>query len=439
MRRMMLDLAAFRPDPCRPLGTGSGRHTTVPRGAPLSVVIDVFRRHPDMRSLPVVEADGRPVGIIRELDVRGILFNPYGHALMQNPSIGGTLHNLVRSCPSADRGQPVANLLEIYAASGGDDGLILTRNGAFHEIIDHRDYVRLAAERDIGLAWDRLARAERLDAASRAFTADIAALSHELSGVAAKVQHVARTLSGRADDTSEEAASVAVAQGQTADALQDIARGGQGLATSLDRIVAESGEARRIRQEAHGAVGAAGARVAALTDSARAIDTMLALIQSIAGKTNLLALNAGIEAARAGEAGRGFAVVANEVKLLATQTSVAARDIAGHVAEVHDVLDQVVDGHRGIEQAIAAIADISLSIDTALDQQHEATRIIATSVGQSVEAGADMGLRIRQISDGAAAIGGDADVLQAMSHTLAGSATRLHQRGAPVVVVAAAQ
>ncbi|MFC3580562.1 methyl-accepting chemotaxis protein [Sphingomonas hylomeconis] len=436
---MIDDPALPRTAPSQTRGTGSGRHQTVLRGAPLSAVIQLFRRYPDMRSLPVIEADGRPVGIIRELDVRNILFNPYGHALMQNPSIGGSLHDLVRACPSADDGQPTGRLLEIYAASGGDDGLILTRRGKFHELIDHRDYVRLAGERDIALARERLDRADRLDRASRAFTSDIAELSDELSGVAAMVRQVAQQLSGRADNTSTEAASVAVAQGQTADALEEIARGGRGLALSLERIVAESGEAQRIRGEAQGAVGAAGARVAALTSTARAIDDMLALIQRIAAQTNLLALNAGIEAARAGEAGRGFAVVANEVKTLATQTSVAARDIAGHVAKVHNVLDQVVDGHRGIEQAIAAIAVISLSIDTALDHQHEATRIITASVGQSVEAGADMGNRIRQISDGAAAIGGDADTLQAMSHTLAGSATRLHQRAATFVEVAAGQ
>lgn len=68
-------------------------------------------------------------------------------------------------------------------------------------------------------------------------------------------------------------------------------------------------------------------RLHALRTKSREISDIVRLIDGIAFRTNILALNASVEASKAGEAGRGFAVVAQEVRNLAMRSADSARRI----------------------------------------------------------------------------------------------------------------
>lgn len=80
-----------------------------------------------------------------------------------------------------------------------------------------------------------------------------------------------------------------------------------------------------------------------LNKKANEINTIVEAIMQISENTNLLSLNASIEAARAGEAGKGFAVVAEEIRKLATNTSVSSNNIKNIITALQDDVKKTQD------------------------------------------------------------------------------------------------
>jgi methyl-accepting chemotaxis protein len=103
-------------------------------------------------------------------------------------------------------------------------------------------------------------------------------------------------------------------------------------------------------------------RIKRLGERSQEITSVVSLINSIAERTHILALNASIHAASTGEAGRGFVVIADEVQRLAENAREATGQISSLVNNIqtetsetvtimNNVISEVVSGTRLAEQA----------------------------------------------------------------------------------------
>ena len=134
--------------------------------------------------------------------------------------------------------------------------------------------------------------------------------------------------------------------------------------------------------------------IQALGTRSEQIGQIVTLIEEIAERTNLLALNAAIIAAKAGARGRGFAVVAEEIRELSTRTSIATRDIAGLVRDVRDdVANAVASASEGTEAVLHGV-DISrragealIKIAAGAESAQALTREITAGSAEQLELG----------------------------------------------------
>lgn len=203
---------------------------------------------------------------------------------------------------------------------------------------------------------------------------EVSDISADVTAASLKVREQAETvMAGAAVDREE--------VGQTADALAAASVSMNQIA-DLARVCNEAADnaiktTQRALQAVTSTVGGINStrdiiretekRIKRLGERSQEISGVVNLINTIAERTHILALNASMHAASAGEAGRGFAVVADEVQRLAESARQATAQIA---TLVNSIQVETADTVNTMNSAIAQVVEGSKLAEQAGEQMH---------------------------------------------------------------------
>ncbi len=131
------------------------------------------------------------------------------------------------------------------------------------------------------------------------------------------------------------------------------------------------------------------------------------IINDIADRTNLLAMNASIEAAHAGESGRGFGVVASEIRQLAEQAASQAKTISQDLNIVNESIHQIgaattvaVEVFQKVVSQTALVGSIVLEVQGAMAEQARGGSLVLDGLRQLNEINEQVGHAVDELKRG---------------------------------------
>ncbi|MFU7528740.1 methyl-accepting chemotaxis protein [Qipengyuania sp. ASV99] len=350
-------------------------------------------------------------------------------------NVGGALKNMAGEMSKLARGE---TKIEIAGQERGDEIgemsralVIFHRAGQRLERMSSERAERARAQLDEQTRLQQQqeeARQEReraLRSVAEQFERTVGEVVSGVASASSQLQSTSTMMAATAEQSSLRTSEVAASMEEANSGATAAAAASDEFAMSIGEISRQAASSAELARKATLSANEADATIAALDASAQQVGQIVELIQTIAQRTNLLALNASIEAARGGEAGRGFAVVASEVKELAMQTSRATEQIAEQIRAMQSTTGASVSALRSIASEVQQLETTAVAIASAVDQQSVAGQDLARSIDLAARGTEQVSAHIKEVRELSISTGSAASQVLSSSTALEKQASTL--------------
>lgn len=338
--------------------------------------------------------------------------------LLMNANIVGPMKVMISSFSKGSQGDfretvPVNTGDEIGVMSAMSNSLLDSLNGGFLRISGSVENLQVSKD-ELGSRVEEMAGAvEEIRRNLTATNDQMEDHSANIIETTAAVEQLARNIESLGRNIAEQVV-VTTASGK---AVSDLVDANTRLGDLAEQSREKTDGLTAVSQESEQKLKVMTDRITSIMESSRHLMEANELIANVAGRTNLLAMNAAIEAAHAGDSGRGFAVVADEIRKLAETSSAQSASISANLRDVVDDIEKVGEESKQVQASFGQINSHVTDVGEAVVHMSDFTGNVRTFGNQLEESLGQIRTVSDFVSEGSREMeSGNAEILRAISN-----------------------
>lgn len=234
----------------------------------------------------------------------------------------------------------------------------------------------------------------------------------KLNETITQIAETAEDIASGSEETNLAATTIAQGASEQAASAEEISASVEQMASTIQQNTENALDTERISTKAAKSIIEVSNSAQKSIEAIRLISEKIKVINDIAQKTDILAINAAIEAARAGEHGKGFAVVAAEVRKLAEVSQKAAIEVNSLSASSLKITEESGSQMAHLIPDIEKTARLVQEISAASNEQSSGSIQIAKAVDQFSQVTQQNSASSEELSSNAQELSSQAELLK---------------------------